>query len=351
MDGMTSSLPVPVGAISNRVILSLLDGTAPTLEEVAVAGDDPLDHDLQLALFVLNELHYSGWIGVSDDLEWDVNLVTTRSVLSGEFERRLRSAVGPVTDVDPLTEAERLLALDGPSVSAHLRDHGTVDQVSESMILRSPYQSKEADPHTFALPRFNGPTKRVFTEIQSGEYGVGHRRSHAELFADALDGLGLDATPNAHIDRCTGPALAVSNLVTLGAMHRRLRGIVLGQLSLFEMDSVVPNQAMVDCVDRLDLDPTVRPFFHIHVMADTEHQEMVKASFLTEYPTLEPDQVANMVLGMRAQSLIDHATAAHCVPLWRQEVSALHETTHFDTDAVVPVATETCSERERSAAA
>ncbi|MBK6968267.1 MAG: hypothetical protein IPH29_03850 [Candidatus Microthrix sp.] len=42
-------------------------------------------------------------------------------------------------------------------------------------------------------------------DIQAGEYGVGHARSHAELFADALVDLGIDPTPNAHIDLCTGP--------------------------------------------------------------------------------------------------------------------------------------------------
>jgi len=48
--------------------------------------------------------------------------------------------------------------------------------------------------------------------------------------------------------------LAVSNLVTLGATQRRMRDVVLGQLSLFEMDSVVSNLRMVDCCDRLGLD-------------------------------------------------------------------------------------------------
>ncbi len=283
---------------------------------------DPLDHDLQLGLYVLNELHYGGWADVSDDFEWNADVTALRFELSNRFEQLLRHAL-PGVHSDPRDEAHRLLGVDGLSVSRHLRDVGTLEQVRESMILRTPYQSKEADPHTFAMPRFDGPTKRVFTEIQSGEYGVGHRRSHAELFADALEGLGLDSTRNAHIDSCSGASLATSNLVTLGAMQRRLRGMVLGQLSLFEMDSVIPNQAMVDCCDRLGLDAAVRPFFHIHVMADTEHQQMVEAAFLTEYPLIEPDQVDNMLLAMRAQSLIDHTIAADTVPTWQQHRSAL----------------------------
>ncbi len=319
---MSTVLPLPAGPLSDRVIVSLIAGVGPTDARIDTVSDDPLDRDLQLALYVLNELHYTGWTGVADELEWDTDLAAFRTALNNEFERRLRTTL-PHDSTDPLREARRLLGLGGLSISRHLRDVGTIDQVRESMILRTPYQSKEADPHTFALPRFGGATKRVLCEIQSGEYGVGHRRSHAELFADALEGLGLDPTPNAYIDDCSGASLATSNLVTLGSMQRRLRGIVLGQLSLFEMDSVIPNQAMVDCCDRLDLDASVRPFFHIHVLADTEHQEMVESAFLGEYPAIEPDQVPNLLLGMRAQSLIDHTIASETVPAWRDGASAL----------------------------
>lgn len=327
---MVFVLPSPVGPLSERATSLLATGTPITAPIGAMSGStigaqsvDPLQHDLQLALYVLNELHYGGWTGVDDDLEWDPNVTSLRRALDSEFEQRLRRALVS-TPSDTLDEARRLLAPGaGPSVSGFLRESGTADQVRESMILRTPYQGKEADPHTFALPRFNGPTKRVFTEIQAGEYGVGHRRSHAELFADSLEGLGLDPTVNAYIDQCSGAALATSNLVTLGAMNRRLRGVVLGQLSFFEMDSVVPNQRMVDCCDRLELDDKVRPFFHIHVMADAEHQLMVESAFLTDYPTIEPDQVDNVLLGMRAQALIDHAIAAQAVPAWENGESAL----------------------------
>ena len=319
---MTSSVPAAVGELSEVVVEAVLDGVGPPSVTFEHDGADPLDHDLQLALFVLNELHFAGWVGVDDDMEWNPAVTAMRRSLTDEFERRLRHTL-PASSCSPVAEVRRLLDLPGPSVSRYLRDHGTVEQVRESMILRSAYQSKEADPHTFAVPRFSGPTKRVFTELQSGEYGVGHRRSHAELFGDALVGLDLDPTPNAHVDACTGPALAISNLVTLGAMQRRLRGVVLGQLSLFEMGSVIPNQRMVDCCDRLDLDERVRLFFHVHVLADTEHQVMVEASFLVEYPRIDPKQVDNLLLGMRARSLIDHALARNAVPSWQRHRGAL----------------------------
>jgi len=161
---MTSTLPVAVGELSEKVIEALLDGVGPPVVELDDVDADPLDHDLQLALYVLDELHYAGWVGVDDDLEWHPAVTELRRALSEEFERRLRHSL-PVTVSSPAVEVRRLLDLPGPSVSMYLRDRGTVENVRETMILRSPYQSKEADPHTFAVPRFTGRTKRVFTEI------------------------------------------------------------------------------------------------------------------------------------------------------------------------------------------
>lgn len=285
------------------------------MDDLWAVNRSPFDHDAQLALYILNELHYSGWAGVDDALEWEPTVARWRGDLSEWLEGSLRACVGSDL-VDPSVEVQRLLGLDGPSVSRHLADEGTLDQLVESMILRTPYHGKEADPHTFVIPRLSGSVKRTLCDIQAGEYGVGHARSHAELFADALADVGVDPTPNAHIDLCTGPSLAISNLVSLGALRRRLRGVVLGQLALFEMDSVVPNGRMVQCVDRLGCSDRVRRFFQVHVMADAEHEVQAERAFLVDYPHQEPAQVDNLLLGMRAQSLIDQQIAADLMAGW-----------------------------------
>ena len=55
------------------------------------------------------------------------------------------------------------------------------------MLHRSAYQLKEADPHSFALPRLWGPPKAAMVTIQADEYGGGRpERIHAQLFADAM---------------------------------------------------------------------------------------------------------------------------------------------------------------------
>ena len=45
---------------------------------------------------------------------------------------------------------------EAPSLSKHLERKGTLDQFLEFVAHRSAYQLKEADPHSWALPRLHG---------------------------------------------------------------------------------------------------------------------------------------------------------------------------------------------------
>ena len=58
---------------------------------------------------------------------------------------------------------------------------------------RSVYHLREADPHTWAIPRLAGRAKAALVEIQIDEYGGGRpERMHAELFRTTMRELGLD---------------------------------------------------------------------------------------------------------------------------------------------------------------
>ncbi|MFH9967403.1 iron-containing redox enzyme family protein [Streptomyces mirabilis] len=93
-------LPSPRGTLSAAVISALRQGTAPPLQETG--GADPYGEDLQLALYLLYELHYQGFHGVDDDREWDPDLLTLRRALERRFLAALRTDVpGPV----PLQQA------------------------------------------------------------------------------------------------------------------------------------------------------------------------------------------------------------------------------------------------------
>ncbi len=82
---------------------------------------------------------------------------------------------------------------DGPQLSSQLARNATANQFREFVIHRSLYHLKEADPHSWAIPRLSGPAKAALVEIQSDEYGGGRPdRMHAHLFATMMHGLGLD---------------------------------------------------------------------------------------------------------------------------------------------------------------
>ncbi len=136
------------------------------------------DEDLQLALYCCYELHYGGLPGVSDRWEWSLVLLQARAEMEAAFERALFDLVGAPLDGAPADEMDLALraiadADDGPSLSSYVERTAGVEQVGEFMIHRSAYQLKEADPHSWALPRLSGPPKAALVEIQADEYGGG----------------------------------------------------------------------------------------------------------------------------------------------------------------------------------
>ena len=132
---------------------------------------------------------------------------------------------------------------EAPSLSKHLEREGTRAELLEFVVHRSAYQLKEADPHSWALPRLSGPPKAAMVEIQADEYGGGRAdRIHAALFAKTMARLGLDSTYGAYLDHIPGVTLATVNLMSLLGLHRRWRGAIVGHLALFEMTSSVPNR-------------------------------------------------------------------------------------------------------------
>jgi hypothetical protein len=165
MAGM-SHLPAPRGALTEALFAALTTapGSLPTID-VAAPGDPLADDDLHLALYVLYELHYRGFDGVADRWEWDPAALALRAGLEGAFEAGLDEALAGWTP--PAAEARTMdLALraiidadDGPSLARHLEIAGSLEQFHEFVIHRSAYQLKEADPHSWALPRLWGAPK------------------------------------------------------------------------------------------------------------------------------------------------------------------------------------------------
>jgi len=288
---------------------------------------DPLvDEDRQLALYVSYELAYRGFSGVDDAWEWDSGQLGLRRRLEVEFESALRQAVPPA---EPGADARaELLGLadggGGPSLSQFMADQGTLDQMRELAVHRSAYQLKEADPHTWMLPRLTGRAKAAMVRIQADEYGEGRPAAmHSALFGDTMVALGLDPTYGAYLDLIPAVTLATVNLISMLGLHRRLRGALVGHLALFEMTSVGPMSRYSRATQRLGVGKKAARFYDVHVTADAEHRQVALDQMVAGLLESEPELAPDVIDGARWLNELERRFSAHVLGAWRRDRSSL----------------------------
>jgi heme oxygenase-like protein len=315
------ALPEPRGAVTELLLEALPEGIwlLPAVEPSS-------DEDLQLALYLCYELHYRGLPGVDDRWEWEPSLLALRRSLEARFEADLRRDIPLPQPRDAMDVELREIetADDAPSLSKYLERKGTLDQYLEFVVHRSAYQLKEADPHSWALPRLHGGPKAAMVEIQADEYGGGQApRIHAQLFANAMDALNLDSRYGAYIDHLPAVTLATVNLMSLFGLHRRLRGAIVGHLALFEMTSSVPNRRYANGLRRLGFDGDALDFYDEHVVADAVHENVaavdLAGGLAKQDPTLAPD----ILWGAAALTELEGRFARHLLDAWAAGESSL----------------------------
>jgi Iron-containing redox enzyme len=317
------SLPRPRGPIGEQLLHSLRR-PPHAVEPVAVRDDGLAGDDLHLSLYVCYELHYRGFDGVDAAWEWEPSLIAVRRTLEHAFERSLRAATGPTDGVgvraQDMDRALRAIADadEAPSVARHIERAATVEQLREFMVHRSAYQLKEADPHSWALPRLSGPPKAAIVEVQADEYGGGRaERIHAQLFADAMAAVDLDPAYGAYLDRIPGVTLATVNLMSLCGLHRRLLGAIVGHLALFEMTSSLPSRRYAAGIRRLGFGARATAFFDEHVLADAVHENIAAVDLAGGLARQQPALAGDILWGARALLLLDGRWATHVMDSWR----------------------------------
>ncbi len=323
-------LPEPRGVISGHLLAALTECAHELPPLVFAAPDDPLsDEDLQLALYLCYELHYRGLPGVDDRWEWEPSLLALRRHLETCFEAALRQVV-PGAPAAPEPEDMDLAlravaeADDGPSLSRYLETQASFGQVLEFVAHRSAYQLKEADPHSWALPRMYGGPKAAMVQIQSDEYGGGDpARIHAQLFANAMDELGLDPSYGAYLEHLPGVTLATVNLMSLFGLHRRWRGAIVGHLALFEMESSVPNRRYANGLRRLGCGERATEFFDEHVLADAIHESVAAVDLAGGLARQQPQVAPDILWGAAALVELDARFARHLLMAWKRGDSSL----------------------------
>ncbi len=314
-------LPLPRGPVSEAVITAL--ESAP--HDFGTPGDPESPDDLHLTLFVLYELHYRGWDGVDDTWEWHPGLLGLRARLEAMFEADLREIpIGHGTDDVPHALIAMTQEEGGPSLSGYLRGRATREQFREFATHRSVYHLREADPHTFAIPRLAGKAKAALIEIQIDEYGGGvAHRMHQELFKDTLRGLDLDTTYGAYVDVVPWPTLANNNVMSLFGLHRRFRGALLGHLAAYEMTSTAPNRRYANGLRRLGGDETATRFYDEHVEADAVHEQIAAYDLCGSFCAAEPELAGDVLFGARAVLTLEDRWAEYVLAKWEAGESSL----------------------------
>jgi hypothetical protein len=286
------------------------------------------DDDLQLALWCCYELYYRGFDDVEEDWEWHPAIVGFRGSLERQWVAELHSmagdvAGGPAGEV-PGALAELARRPGGPDLSGYFARAADRGQFAEYVIHRSVYQLKEADPHSFGIPRLAGPVKAALVEIQADEYGGGMpERMHAELFRTTMRWLGLDDEYGHYVPVVPAATLAVSNLMSLFALNRRWLGALLGHLAALEMTSTWPNRQYSAAARRLGADEQARRYFDEHVEADAVHEQIAAHELCGGYAAQRPDAAGDIMFGASCCLMIDDAFAGQLLSCWRAGQSSL----------------------------
>ncbi len=330
-------VPAPRGPVSAALVQALAGTPGPVPDvrsaaETAVAASPDVlaDEDVQLALLCMYELHYRGLDGVDEAWEWAPDLLGARAVLEEAFEGAVRDLVPvpdtPARSAEEIAEALFELTSDdsGPSVSGFVAKRATDEQLREFVIHRSIYHLKEADPHSWALPRLSGRAKSALIEVQADEYGGGRPGwIHSELFAGTMRALGLDDTYGAYVDVVPAPTLANVNLMSLFGLHRRLRGAIAGHLAAFEMTSSIPCRKYGNGFRRLGYGEDVTHYFDEHVEADAVHEQIAGRDLAGGLAEAEPVVRDDVLWGAAAYLAVDGLAGAQMLDAWEAGRSAL----------------------------
>ena len=318
-------LPSPRGALSSSVF-DALRGAPHSLtfaDELPPTRTD----DFQVTLWTLQELRLRTIEGVRPGWEDEPSVTALRASLEAAQETELRDELfQPDTapsDV-PAAVAELVQADEGPSLSRWMEREGELEHMREFVAHRAAYQLKEADPHSFAIPRLDaGRAKSALLKIQLDEYGNAEPgQSHAELFAVTM--RALDVTFD--IDVLPAVTLRTNTVLNTFAGKRRLLGACVGHLAVFEMTSVEPMARYAAALRRIlpaESATTAARFYDVHVAADGFHQELALDEMVSGFVEQYPHEAGEVLFGAKAVMAVERDLTTHLLDTWSAGKSSL----------------------------
>ncbi len=296
------------------------------------ASDLVRDDDVQLSLFLLYAGSYGSLEFIDASWEWHPMIVAARATLERAFEAALRDRVEvpdlpePTRDAVALALFELTAPTPGPSVSRFVAKKASLEQLHEFLVQRSVYTLREADPHSWAIPRLTGAAKAALVEIQSDEYGAGDlSRMHSRIFARTMRAAGLDDTYGAYVDAVPAATIASLNTMSMFGINRRLVGAVVGHLAAFEMTSSLPNRMYGDGFRRLGFGPEATHYFDEHVEADAVHEQIAGRDLAGGLAEERPDLLPDIMFGAAACLAVDGWAGDDMLEAWESGRSSLRE--------------------------
>jgi hypothetical protein len=343
-------LPQPRGPLSGHLTsllatrqrgprrdVALADLLSETTDALERTEDLLRDEDVQVALYVMYELAYRGFDGVDDAWEWDVELLRARAAIEERLEAELRARVPMPQRPDPNGDAVAaalfaLTAEDGsPGLSHFIAKRADVEQLRELLVHRSVYQLKEADPHTWAIPRLSGVPKAALVEVQADEYGGGRpERMHSALFARSMRALRLDDGYGRYVDEVPAITLAWVNVMSMFGLHRRWRGAICGHLAALEMTSSLPNRRYGNGFRRNGFNGEATEYFDEHVEADAVHEQIAGRDLAGALVEHDPTLLDDVLFGAAVCLVTDAWVAEHLLDCWREGRSSLRLPMHAE---------------------
>jgi hypothetical protein len=116
------------------------------------------------------------------------------------------------------------------------------------------------------------PVHATMTRLLLEEYGGGRpARKHSAYFATMMTTLGLDATPEAHLEQVPWPVLAGINQSFLLSDRKRWFLRYVGGLLYTEVSVPAGFACYRDAAIRLGLPPEARAYWDLHIKEDARH--------------------------------------------------------------------------------
>jgi len=301
----------------------------PSVTPVGVA--DPLaDDDLHLALYLCYELHYRGLAEVDERWEWEPSLLALRREWEGLYEDALLATIGepraPATTADDMDLALREIVDgdEGPSLSDHLERRGTLEQVLEFVVHRSPTSSRRRIRTRGRSRGCTARRRRRSSRSRATSTGAGARSACTQSSSPwRCRSSGLDRAYGAYVDRLPGVTLATVNLMSLLGLHRRWRGAIVGHLAAFEMTSSLPTAATPTRCAASASAAVRQGFFDEHVEADAVHENVAAVDLAGGLARQEPGVAGDVLWGARALLDVEARWARHLLDSWEAGASSL----------------------------